>query len=29
LKQPQHETTLRLLATVPRITRAALPAVEK
>jgi len=29
LKQPQHETTLRLLAAVPRITRAALPAVEQ
>jgi len=29
LKQPQHETTLRLLAAVARITRAALPAVEQ
>jgi dipeptide transport system ATP-binding protein len=29
LKQPQHETTLRLLAAVPRITRAALPVVEQ
>jgi ABC-type glutathione transport system ATPase component len=29
LKQPQHETTLRLLAAMPRITRAALPAVEQ
>jgi ABC-type glutathione transport system ATPase component len=29
LKQPQHETTLRLLAAVPRITRATLPAVEQ
>src|SRR5260370_22744458 len=29
LKQPRHETTLRLLAAVPRITRAALPAVEQ
>jgi oligopeptide transport system ATP-binding protein len=29
LKQPQHETTRRLLAAVPRITRAALPAVEQ
>jgi ABC-type glutathione transport system ATPase component len=29
LKQPQHEITLRLLAAVPRITRAALPAVEQ
>jgi oligopeptide transport system ATP-binding protein len=29
LKQSQHETTLRLLAAVPRITRAALPAVEQ
>jgi ABC-type glutathione transport system ATPase component len=29
LKQPHHETTLRLLAAVPRITRAALPAVEQ
>jgi peptide/nickel transport system ATP-binding protein len=27
LQQPQHETTRRLLAAVPRITRAALPAV--
>jgi ABC-type glutathione transport system ATPase component len=29
LKQPQHETTLRLLAAMPRITRATLPAVEQ
>jgi peptide/nickel transport system ATP-binding protein len=29
LKQPQHETTLRLLAAVPRITRAAPPAVQQ
>jgi ABC-type glutathione transport system ATPase component len=29
LKQPQHETTRQLLAAVPRITRAALPAVEQ
>lgn len=29
LKQPQHETTLRLLAAMPRITRSALPAVEQ
>src|SRR5882757_5254102 len=29
LKQPQHETTLRLLAAVPRITRATRPAVEQ
>jgi peptide/nickel transport system ATP-binding protein len=29
LKQPQHETTRRLLAAVPRIVRPALPAVER
>ncbi len=29
LQQPQHETTRQLLAAVPRITRAALPAVEQ
>lgn len=29
LKQPQHETTFRLLAAVPIVTRAALPAVEQ
>jgi len=29
LKQPQHETTRQLLAAVPRISRAALPAVER
>jgi peptide/nickel transport system ATP-binding protein len=29
LKQPQHETTRRLLAAVPRIARPALPAVER
>jgi ABC-type glutathione transport system ATPase component len=29
LKQPQHETTRQLLAAVPRITRAALPAAEQ
>jgi peptide/nickel transport system ATP-binding protein len=27
LQQPEHETTRQLLAAVPRITRAALPAV--
>ena len=29
LQQPQHETTRQLLAAVPRMTRAALPAVEQ
>jgi len=29
LKQPQHKTTRQLLAAVPRIARAALPAVEQ
>jgi ABC-type glutathione transport system ATPase component len=29
LQQPQHETTRRLLAAMPRIGRAALPAVEQ
>jgi len=29
VKHPQHETTRRLLAAVPRIARPALPAVDQ